>query len=111
MLVLFAGGAAYLVQLERHAHGGREHGLQQRHVGEHPLVARARDAEVPLEQRVQPVQEELHAAGACNTKHITPLVQKAMQIYVFKRLTQHKFMKGFRINLFDTKLYEKPYNR
>lgn len=50
-----------LVQFERHPDGGRQYRVQQRHVGEHPLVARARDAEVALEQRVQPVQEELHA--------------------------------------------------
>ena len=55
-----SSGRSHLVQLEAHPDGRRHHLLQQVHVGEHPLVLGG-DAEVPLEQRVEAVQERLEA--------------------------------------------------
>ena len=50
------------MQLEAHPDSRRHHLLQQVHVGEHPLVLGG-DAEVPLKQRVESIQEGLQAGG------------------------------------------------
>ena len=50
------------MQLEGHADAGSDDPAQHLHVGEDPLVALRRDAEVALEERVQAAQEEVDAA-------------------------------------------------
>lgn len=51
----------HLVKLEGHANPGRHHTMKQVHVSEDPLVTWGGDAEVPLEQGVQAVEEGLQA--------------------------------------------------
>lgn len=51
----------HLVKLEGHANPGCHHAVKQVHVGKDPLVSRGGDAEVPLEQGVQAVEEGLQA--------------------------------------------------
>ena len=47
------------MKFDRHPDSWRHDFPQKVHVREHPLVAHRRDPEVALEERVQPVQEEL----------------------------------------------------
>lgn len=49
------------MELQRHAHSRRHHPIEQVHVRKHPLVPGGGDPEVPLEQRMEAVQEGLEA--------------------------------------------------
>lgn len=51
----------HLVKLEGHANPRRHHSMKQVHVGKDPLVSWGGDAEVPLEQGVQAIEEGLQA--------------------------------------------------
>lgn len=55
-------GGAHLVQLERHSYSGNHHFPEQLHVCEDPFVSDGGDAEVSLEQRMEPVEEGLQVA-------------------------------------------------
>lgn len=58
--------------------------MQQRHVREDPLVARARYAEVTFEQRVQTVQEELDTVSQINNTIYYYICQQEINI-IYKR--------------------------
>lgn len=85
-----------LVQLQRHPHCRRQDGLQQRHVGENPLVAGARYAEVAFEQRVQAVQEEFHAV-----KRISIAILFSVVCYNYKYFKKINLIFQSQISLFN----------
>ena len=60
------------MKLERHADGRGHNSPHHLHVGKDPLVAGRGDAEVALEQRVQPVQEEVHSASVREDSTVSP---------------------------------------
>ena len=60
---------SYLVEFQRHPHAGGHHPVQELHVRKHPLVPGAGDAEVPLKEGVEAVQEGLQAGGNTHTRY------------------------------------------
>lgn len=53
--------SSYLVKLEGHANPRGHHSVKQVHVRKDPLITRGGDAEVPLEQGMQAIEEGLQA--------------------------------------------------
>lgn len=51
----------YLVKLEGHANPRCHHSVKQVHISKDPLITRGSDAEVPLEQGMQAIEEGLQA--------------------------------------------------
>jgi len=59
VVVFVRRGEVILMKFHRHPDARRHDLPQEIHVGEHPLVADGRDPEVPLEESVEAVEEEL----------------------------------------------------
>lgn len=76
----------YLVQLEAHSDGGSHHLLQQVQVSKHPLVFGG-DAEVALEQGVEPVQKRLQTGNGRKEKALPPPVGDSETLQVTFEMT------------------------
>ena len=68
-LFLCLAHPSYLVKLEGHADPRRHHSVKQVHVGKDPLITGRGNAEVPLEQGVQAIEEGLQAGWEEDISH------------------------------------------